>query len=110
MEETAYGLKVTVNQPYDAAVEHATEALKAQGFGVLTVIDVSGTLKRKLGVDSRRYVILGACNPTLAHRAPPDARARLQDISDVPVGALPDRSPSAMRVSSRSDGDGVAKA
>jgi uncharacterized protein (DUF302 family) len=69
MEETAYGLRVAVKQPYEAAVTSATEALKAQGFGVLTTIDVKQTLKSKLDRDFRQYVILGACNPPLADRA-----------------------------------------
>jgi uncharacterized protein (DUF302 family) len=69
MEETRYGLKIVVNAPYADAVARATEALKAQGFGVLTTIDVQQTLKAKLDRDFRRYVILGACNPPLAHRA-----------------------------------------
>ena len=69
MQETRYGLKVSVNLAYDEAVEKATAALKAQGFGVLTTIDVQQTLKTKLDRDFRKYVILGACNPTLADRA-----------------------------------------
>jgi len=69
MEQTAYGLKVIVPLPYEAAVERATEALRAEGFGVLTTIDVQKTLKEKLDRDFRRYVILGACNPPLADRA-----------------------------------------
>lgn len=69
MQETNYGLKVTLNVPYDTAVSRATDALKAQGFGVLTTIDVQQTLKAKLDRDFRKYVILGACNPTLAARA-----------------------------------------
>jgi uncharacterized protein (DUF302 family) len=69
MLETNYGLKVDLPVPYDTAVQRATEALKQQGFGVLTSIDVRQTLKQKLDRDFRRYVILGACNPVLADRA-----------------------------------------
>ena len=69
MQETRYGLKVSVPLPYDEAVEKATAALKTQGFGVLTTIDVQQTLKTKLDRDFRKYVILGACNPPLADRA-----------------------------------------
>lgn len=69
MEETRYGLKIDLPVPYDAAVERATEALRQEGFGVLTTIDVRQTLKQKLDRDFRRYVILGACNPVLADRA-----------------------------------------
>ena len=54
---------------YDDAVKRATELLADEGFGVLTEIDVKATLKRKLDIDFKRYVILGACNPQLAHRA-----------------------------------------
>ena len=69
MEDTRYGLKVSLSVPYDEAIVRATDALKAQGFGVLTTIDVKQTLKAKLDRDFRKYVILGACNPPLADRA-----------------------------------------
>lgn len=69
MLETSYGLKVDLPVPYDTALARATEALKQDGFGVLTTIDVKQTLKQKLDRDFRRYVILGACNPVLADRA-----------------------------------------
>ena len=69
MEETRYGLKVSLPCGYDQAVARATDALKSQGFGVLTTIDVKQTLKTKLDRDFRRYLIFGACNPPLAYRA-----------------------------------------
>ena len=69
MQETRYGLKVDLPLPYDTALRRATEALKQEGFGVLTTIDVKQTLQQKLGRDFRRYAILGACNPLLADRA-----------------------------------------
>ena len=69
MQETTYALKVAVPLSYSAAVQRTIEALKAQGFGVLTTIDVQRTLKEKLDRTFREYVILGACNPPLAHRA-----------------------------------------
>ena len=69
MQETHYGLRVTMSVPYELAVERVTEALKAEGFGVLTTIDVQDTLRSKLNREFRQYVILGACNPLLADRA-----------------------------------------
>ena len=66
---TDYALKVQLDVPYEEAVEKATAALKQEGFGVLTEIDVKDTLKKKLDAEFRKYVILGACNPPLAHKA-----------------------------------------
>jgi uncharacterized protein (DUF302 family) len=69
MEHSQYGLSVTLPVSFDAAGADTTAALKAEGFGVLTSIDVQQTLKTKLNRDFRKYVILGACNPILADRA-----------------------------------------
>lgn len=65
----SYYFSKTLDCGPEEAAQRATEALKAQGFGVLTEIDVSQTLKNKIGVDFRPYRILGACNPKLAHEA-----------------------------------------
>jgi uncharacterized protein (DUF302 family) len=65
----AYGFGITLTVPYEEAIPRVKEALKAEGFGVLTEIDVRQTLREKLGVDMEPYLILGACNPPLAHRA-----------------------------------------
>jgi len=69
MTMTAFGIRKTLRATYDEALIRVPEALKTEGFGVLTEIDVQSTLKQKLGVDFRRYKILGACNPTFAHEA-----------------------------------------
>lgn len=64
-----YGFSKLVNMPFEQAVEKVTEELKKEGFGVLTTIDVKETMKKKLDVDFKKYVILGACNPPFAFKA-----------------------------------------
>ena len=66
---TRYGIKRVVNMSYEDAIVRITETLKAQGFGILTEIDVKATLKKKLNQDFTKYIILGACNPPLAFKA-----------------------------------------
>jgi uncharacterized protein (DUF302 family) len=64
-----YGFSKTTDYSFDQAIEKVTEELKKEGFGVLTSIDVKETLKKKIDVDFKKYTILGACNPKLAHGA-----------------------------------------
>lgn len=68
-QDIGYGMRVEVSLPYEQAIERTIEELGKDGFGILTEIDVKATLKKKLDVDFRPYVILGACNPPLAHKA-----------------------------------------
>ena len=69
MTNAHYGYSRTVNLTYEEALIKVTTTLKEQGFGILTEIDVKATLEEKLGVESRPYKILGACNPSFAHKA-----------------------------------------
>ena len=69
MLTTTYTLSATTELGFDEAAERVREELKAEGFGILCEIDVQATLKEKLGVDGEPYLILGACNPPLAHQA-----------------------------------------
>jgi uncharacterized protein (DUF302 family) len=64
-----FGIRKVLDRSFAEALERVPEALRAEGFGILTEIDVRGTLREKLGIDFRPYRILGACNPPLAHRA-----------------------------------------
>jgi uncharacterized protein (DUF302 family) len=64
-----YGFNVTFSGSYEQAINRVTEELAKEGFGILTQIDVKATLKKKLDIDKRPYIILGACNPTLANKA-----------------------------------------
>ncbi len=92
------GMEKVSSWGFDQALERVPELLKGEGFGVLTQIDVQATLKEKLGVDWRRYRILGACNPSLAHRA----------LSAIPeVGVL---LPCNVAVYERDDGKVVVRA
>jgi uncharacterized protein (DUF302 family) len=89
--QASYAIARTVPYSYEEADRRVREALKNEGFGVLTEIDVSATLKEKLGVDFPKYAILGACNPPLAHQAlqaEPDIGLLLP--CNVVVRALPD--------------------
>ena len=65
----AYAIRTTVKGSYEETIPRVTDALKQEGFGILTQIDVKDMLKKKLDVDFPKYIILGACNPPLAHQA-----------------------------------------
>ncbi|MBI5178063.1 MAG: DUF302 domain-containing protein [Nitrospinae bacterium] len=69
MQQTGYGLSRKLDMAFDDAEKKVREKLKEQGFGILTEINVQKTLKEKLNVDFKRYLILGACNPPFAHKA-----------------------------------------
>ena len=110
MSEMAF--EVTVNAPYAETVDRVIDALKEEGFGVLTRIDVHDTLKEKLGVEFRNYSILGACNPPLAHKAlshRPDAGLMLpcnvivEEVSDGSLVRIVD--PAAMMQAGGLEGD-----
>ena len=68
MSSSSLAFEVHLDSPYDAALDEVAAALKTEGFGILTKIDVKSTLKEKLGEDFRPYAILGACNPPFAHK------------------------------------------
>jgi uncharacterized protein (DUF302 family) len=68
-DKTTYGVYARTGKPFDVALQATRDALKKRGFGILWEIDVKATMKAKLGVDFTDYVILGACNPPIAHQA-----------------------------------------
>lgn len=112
MEKMAF--EVTIDAPFDEAQAQVIEALKAEGFGVLTRIDVHDTFKAKLDVEFRKYAILGACNPPLAHKAlsnRPDAGLMLpcnvivEDVGDATLVRIVD--PAAMMTAGGFEGDPV---
>lgn len=91
MNTQRIAFEVSLDAPYEEAIELVTAALKAEGFGILSRIDVRATLKEKIDVDFRPYAILGACNPPLAHRAlMHDAQVGLMLPCNVTVEASPD--------------------
>ena len=91
--------EITLQDGYEQALERVTAALKAEGFGILTRIDVHTTLKEKIGADFRPYSILGACNPPLAHRAlSHDAEVGLLLPCNVTVEAAPTGGGSITRI------------
>ena len=114
MTEMAYN--VSLDTPYDESLERVIEALKEEGFGVLTRIDVHDTFREKLGVDFRNYSILGACNPPLAYKAlssRPDAGLMLpcnvivEEVENGTLVRIVD--PAAMMQAGDLDGDPVLK-
>lgn len=91
--------EIELSDDYDQALERVTAALKAEGFGILTRIDVHTTLKEKIGAEFRPYAILGACNPPLAHRAlSHDAEVGLLLPCNVTVEAAPSGRGSIVRI------------
>jgi len=95
----AIAFEVRLPDGYERALERVTEALKVEGFGILTRIDVHTTLKEKIGAEFRPYAILGACNPPLAHRAlTHDAEVGLMLPCNVTVEAAPDGKGSIARI------------
>jgi uncharacterized protein (DUF302 family) len=113
----ALSFEVHVDQSYEQALETVAAALKAEGFGVLTKIDVQATLKDKLGEDFRPYAILGACNPPLAHQAlSHEAQAGLMLPCNITVEAAPEggsivriADPDVMIKASRLEGNQVLR-
>ncbi len=69
MSHKDYGFRKQVDYSYEEAIEKVTEALKTQGFGVLTTVDMQAIFKNRLDIDTRQYILLGACNPVLANKA-----------------------------------------
>ena len=104
MSEKEYGIRTVVSLPFDEAVAKTKDVLQEQGFGVLSEIDMQAKLKEKVGADIGRYLILGACNPPLAHKA---VQAEPEIGLLLPCNVIVYENPSGQTVVSAVDPEGI---